>query len=324
MRDRRSAHAVDWRIAACAAWAACLPAGDGFARPGEAMVAAAADASPGSASTAIPRARASMTQKKARPAIARNVRVIPAGDEKSPVGTVDMRATSPLVSVTGTGRGQAGYVHFFIVRAPGEEWETQVGIETPDQRIAWSFFELGVVVSPFMQSGYLPANRKLIEVQYLYGVRPFPDEESMRVLRAELEARVLPWAEAETPYCILRGPSDEPCVSCLGFVLRILFPGATPAYAAVPRDFERALKSIYTTDDFLLYLAGMHGLPDRNARLKRVAELALPDNLREDMVRLVNTTDIADAEPAPAGKTPARGGRSAKPAAPSAAQPGKS
>ncbi|HEV7822154.1 MAG TPA: hypothetical protein VGO84_13315, partial [Burkholderiales bacterium] len=97
----------------------------------------------------------------------------------------DLRATAPVVAVNGPARGQAGFVHFFIVRAAGtEEWETQVGIEMPDQRIAWSFFELGVVVSPFMESGVMPANRKQIEFQYLYGMRPFADEPSMRTLRS--------------------------------------------------------------------------------------------------------------------------------------------
>ena len=219
----------------------------------------------------------------------------------------DVRATSPVVAINGTAPGQAGYVHFFIVRAAGGEWETQVGIEMPDQRIAWSFFELGVVVSPFMESGHLPANRKLIEVQYLYGVRPFPDEASMRVLRSDLEARVLPYAEAETPYCIVRGPSDAPCLSCLSFVMRVVFPNPTP-------DHERAQKSIYTTDDLLLYLAGVHGLRDRETRLKRVAELTLPADVREDVERLVNTTDPSVGNSvARTEKTPTRGRRLAKP-----------
>ena len=220
----------------------------------------------------------------------------------------DARTTSGVVAAAGTAPGQAGYVHFFIVREAGGEWETQVGIEMPDQRIAWSFFELGVVVSPFVESGVMPANRKQIEFQYLYGVRPFPDEASMRVLRAELEARVLPYAEAETPYCTVRGPSDAPCLSCLSFVMRILFLGATP-------DHERAQKTIYNTDDLLLYLAGLHGLRDREARLKRIDELALPLDVREDVVRLVNTIDMPGAghTAASTAKTPTRGRRLAKP-----------
>ncbi|MDB5811164.1 MAG: hypothetical protein JWN94_3286 [Betaproteobacteria bacterium] len=222
---------------------------------------------------------------------------------------LDVRATSPVVTVEGTAPGQAGYVHFFIVREANSEWETQVGIEMPDQRIAWSFFQLGVVVSPFMQSGAITANRKNIEVEYLYGVRPFPDDASMRALRSELEARVLPYAEAETPYCIVRGPSDAPCLSCLSFVMRILFPNAT-------LDHERAQKAIYTTDDLLLYFAGVHGIQNREARLKRIDELALPPNVREDVIRLAETTNLpATAKnAAPADKAPVKGRRHAKPA----------
>jgi len=324
MRMQQPAIALNWRLAALIA-SACAAF-----HPGSAP---ALD----EATSALPRAQPPATLKKARPAIARNARVISGVDEKSPSGTsavrvADLRASSPVVSVTGTGPGQAGYVHFFIVRESGGEWETQVGIEMPDQRIAWSFFELGVAVSPFIETGYVPANRQLIEVQYLYGVRPFPDEEAMRTLRAEIEARVLPWAEAETPYCIVRGPSDPQCVSCLGFVLRILFPGPTPAYAALPRDFAHTEpKSIYDTDDFLLYLTGLHGLGGKDARLKRVDELALPENLREDVVRLVNktagnSTAGAPVEPpnAPAEKGQMPAPRVAKPAQPRASQPGKS
>jgi hypothetical protein len=90
--------------------------------------------------------------------------------------------------------------------------------------------------------------------------------------------------------------------------MRMLFLGATP-------DHERAQKTIYNTDDLLLYLAGLHGLRDREARLKRIDELALPQDVREDVVRLVNTIDIPGAGNAAAttAKTPARGGRLAKP-----------
>jgi hypothetical protein len=228
-----------------------------------------------------------------------------AADTKLPA---DARLSAPVETVSGPGAGQAGYVHFFIVREGNEDWETQVGIEMPDQRIAWSFFQLGVVVSPFIDMGYLPANRKLIEVRYLYGVRPFPDEASMRVLRAELEARVLPYAEAETPYCIVRGPSDAQCLSCLSFIMRVVFPGGTP-------DQDRAQKTIYTTDDLLLYLAGVFGMRERAARLKRIDELALPASIHEDVVRLATTVDIAGGSQtaATAAKPSSRGRRLAKP-----------
>ena len=90
--------------------------------------------------------------------------------------------------------------------------------------------------------------------------------------------------------------------------MRMLFLGATP-------DHERAQKTIYNTDDLLLYLAGLHGLRDREARLKRIDELALPQDVREDVVRLVNTIDIPGAgnTAATTAKSPARGRRLAKP-----------
>ena len=205
----------------------------------------------------------------------------------------------------------------------------RVGIELPDQRIAWSFLDLGVVVSPFIETGFVEVKRRPYEVQYLYGLRPFPDAASMRTLQAEIEARVLPWAESATPYCIVRGPSDPMCVSCLGFVLRMLFPGPTPAYALLPRDFAHAEpKSIYNTDDFLLYLAGLHGMRDSNARRKRASELVLPENLREDIVRLVNVagTDnsIAGAAVEPSVAPAEKNRPVARPAQQRAPQPGKS
>lgn len=282
------------------------------------VVAALTLVEPGAGSSAR-RARVNATLRKARPAVARNVRIAPALEAKS-AAPVDLRATAPVVSVTGTGPGQGGYVHYFVVRPPGGgEWEVQVGIEMPDQRIAWSFLDLGVVVSPFIEFGTVEVNRKHYEVEYLYGLRPFPDANTMHTLQRELEARVLPWAEGETPYCLARAPSDPVCVSCLGFVLRILFPGATPAYALLPHDFERdALKTIYNTDDLLLYLTGMNSLGGKEARLKRIEELAMPGYMRDDVMRLVNLMDAAPQSPA------ATGAPSGKPAPQRVPQPGKS
>jgi hypothetical protein len=90
--------------------------------------------------------------------------------------------------------------------------------------------------------------------------------------------------------------------------MRVLFMGATP-------DHVRAQKTIYNTDDLLLYLTGLHGLRDRASRLHRIDELALPADVREDVVRLVTTLDIPGAgnTAANTGKTPARGRRLAKP-----------
>jgi len=202
------------------------------------------------------------------------------------------RANEPVFTTAVTGPEQTGYVHYFVITKPDETRETQIGIELPDQRIAWSFPELGVAVSPFIESGRMPVNGELYEVQHLYGIRPFPDEESMLVLREALMRRVIPWVEDGTPYCDLKGPSGELCVSCLGFVLRILFPGRSPDYPALPRDFKRVgPDAYYTTEDLLLYLAGLHGLSTREARLKRIGALTLPQSLREELIRLVDSAN---------------------------------
>lgn len=204
---------------------------------------------------------------------------------------VAVRAVEPVVTATTTGPGQTGYVHYFVIRKPDASLETQVGIELADQTIAWSFPELGVVVSPFIAAGPLPVNGKVYEVRHLYGIRPFPDDAAMRVLQTELAARILPWVEDETPHCDLQGSPRELCVSCLGFVLRMLYPGRSPYYPALPSDFKRVgPDAYYTTEDLLIYLAGLHGLPTQEARLKRIDGLALPQDLRDELRRLVNAT----------------------------------
>jgi hypothetical protein len=109
----------------------------------------------------------------------------------------------------------------------------------------------------------------------------------MLALQKELLYRVMPWVEDETPYCYLRPLAGDFCLSCLGFVMRILFPGPTPNYPALPRDFRRmGSDAFYTTEDLLLYLAGLHGIPTLADRLKRIDNLTLPDNLRGELVEL--------------------------------------
>lgn len=208
---------------------------------------------------------------------------------------VVVRTNAPVVTTTTAAPGQAGYVHYFLIKRPDDSLETQVGIELADQRIAWSFPELGVAVSPFIESGPLPVNGKLYEVQHLYGIRPFPDDKSMHVLQQEVARRVSPWVDDETPHCDLRPLGGDLCMSCLGFVMRILFPGSTPGYPALPSDFRRVgPDAYYTTEDLLMYLAGLHGIPTREARLKRINALSLPGSLREDLVQLVSATDPTD------------------------------
>jgi hypothetical protein len=214
----------------------------------------------------------------------------PAREGGKPVAT---RPAIPVRATSTTAPGQSGYVHFFLLETPEGETETLVGIELPDGRIAWSFPELGVSVAAFIRSGQLEVNGRIYSVQHLYGLRPFPDEAVMRTLRRQLEDRVVRWVDSETPYCNSTTRPDHFCLSCLGFALQILFPGRTPAYPALPADFPRtASLSYYTTDDLLLYLTGLHLIPDRTARLARLNELNLPNALREDLLALASVTDL--------------------------------
>jgi hypothetical protein len=219
------------------------------------------------------------------------------------------RASAPVVAVSGPAEGQAGYVHYFLLRLPDGTTEVQIGIETHDQQIAWSFPEAGVVVSPFTDDGVVEAGGKHYEIAHLYGLRPFPDQASMAALRQALPGRIRPWTDSKTPYCEDDGPENR-CMSCLGFVMRVLFPGRTDAYPDVPRDLQRAVNGgHYTTHDLLLYLTGMLALPNRDARLRRIARLQLPDNLRSDLRILVRTMRRPAAAPASPNAQSAKAGQ---------------
>lgn len=219
-----------------------------------------------------------------------------------PRGAMDS-ARAPVGIATTTGPGQSGYVHFFIIETADGERETQVGIEMPDGRIAWSFPEVGVAVVPFIEAGEIEVNGRVYAVRHRYGIRPFPGERAMQVLRQELPQRVLPWVEDATPYCNTTESPPHLCVSCLGFVLRVLYPGRTPAYPALPMDFRNAGSNPwYSTDDLLLYLAGLHTVSKADARVKRIEALALPPALREDLLALAGPVDAGNAA-APASKT---------------------
>jgi hypothetical protein len=218
----------------------------------------------------------------------------------SPPNPAAIRSSAPVFVATTTAEGQAGYVHYFVIVNPDESLETQVGIELDDQRIAWSFPELGVVVSPFIASGSLTTNGRVYGIKHLYGVRPFPDDDAMRVLQRELTGRVVPWVEAETPYCFLRASRDPFCLSCIDFVARILFSRRYPEPHVLPRGIERTGPGVnYTTDDLLFYLVGLHGLPTEEARLNRLSELTLPSNLREDLLQIIGSFE-SDGESASA------------------------
>jgi hypothetical protein len=220
------------------------------------------------------------------------------------------RANSPVVTVSSTAPGQAGYIHYFVITGPDGEPESQIGIELPGDRIAWSFPELGVVISPFISSGALTAQGKSYDVQHLYGIRPFPDEESMRNLQQELAVRIAPWIADRVPHCDEERPPNQVCVSCLGFVLRVLYPSAAAALAALPAlpaDFRSARKNIYTTEDLLLYLTGVPVDAPQQARLARIELLAIPEALRDQLVRIAGVpeeTPTAVVSQAPALKSP--------------------
>jgi hypothetical protein len=221
------------------------------------------------------------------------------------------RAEAPVTTVAGAAPGQAGYVHYFVITGPDGEPESQVGIELAGDLIAWSFPGLGVVVSPFIQRGSITSTSgSAYEVEHLYGIRPFPDDRSMRVLQQELASRVQWWLDEKTPYCDEEAPANRMCVSCLGFALRVLYPGAGPILPGLPADFKSARKNTYSTEDLLLYLAGIPIEATTQARLKRIAALAVPETMREELVRISGEVDAIRA--AAAAKPPVKSG-SARP-----------
>jgi len=206
------------------------------------------------------------------------------GAKARAAATPQVRA--PMV-VTGTGAGQSGYVHYWLITAPNGDQEVQVGIELPDQRIVWSFPGVGVTVAPFIANGGYDANGRPFTVQHQYGLRPYRNEAAVRRLQAGLQRRVQPWIDNAVPYCELNGVSREVCVSCFGFAAQILYPGKTKMYAEFPRDFPRLSGEEYhTTEDLLLYLAGLHALPNDTARRQRMAKLGGPPALHEELTRL--------------------------------------
>jgi hypothetical protein len=258
-----------------------------------ALAAAALLAQPGTAPASALKGRAPLAAAKPLPPGQRNAATAPV-----------TRGEKPLLTATSTGAGQAGYVHYFILKLPDESLEIQVGIELADQRIAWSFPGQGVAISPFIEEGVVSAGGQDYEVWYLYGIRPFPDEAAMATLQKELPGRVERWVKAETPYC-QHDDGRGHCVSCLGLVLRVLFPGRNSDYPNLPRALARTGAAPgYTPNDLLLFLAGMHDLPTREARLQRLARLTLPDALREDLETLVYATSGTETAQGAAPKPP--------------------
>jgi hypothetical protein len=239
----------------------------------------------------------------------------PPGREDTSASAFAARAKGPVVTVTQPGPGQEGFVHYFVITGPDGEPESHVGIELPDSRIAWSFPELGVTISPFTPTGAILANGKEYAIEHLYGIRPFPDDASMRALQKDLIARVASFVDQKTPYCDEQGNTARFCVSCLGFAMRILFPGPSLYLPSIPRDFKSARKNIYTTEDLLFYLTGVQVDAPRAAQLKHIESLSVPQDMREELVRIATETEttqpvvtITAAKPPPTA-TPRAGTR---------------
>lgn len=198
--------------------------------------------------------------------------------------------------VTSAGAGQTGYVHYWTITAPDGAQEMQVGMELPDRRIAWSFPGVGVTVAPFIADGEYDASGQRYKVVHHFGVRPYRNEAAVQRLQSGIRQRLKPWLETATPYCELNGTTAEVCVSCFGFVAQVLYPGATRQFARFPRDFPFTVSDEYhTTEDLLLYLTGLHALPDAAARRRRMAALGGPPVLQEELARL--TANLPDRAP---------------------------
>ncbi|MCW5575058.1 MAG: hypothetical protein KIT13_03085 [Burkholderiales bacterium] len=243
------------------------------------------------------------TDAKAKPSATAKKKPATAAKKSRPAQPVSV----PPVAVTATGEGQAGYVHYWLITAPDGEQEIQVGIELPDQRIAWSFPGLGVHTAAFVAEGEVDVHGRPFQVQHLYGLRPFAGEAAMRALRSNLMRRVTPLVRQRVPYCELNGVTPGLCMSCMGFVSQILFPGRTPEYANFPRNFPRiAGEDYHTTEDLLLYLTGLHALPGDAARKRRMAAIGGPPALQEELARLVPQLGPAPAATVANAKTPAK------------------
>jgi hypothetical protein len=157
-----------------------------------------------------------------------------------------------------------------------------------------------------MEWGVVTAGEKEFHVWHLYGLRPFPGEAAMARLRAELPDRIRPWMAAGLPHCEHEGRRAD-CMSCLGFVLRALFPGRGTSAPALPGDWPAGTAGRYTTRDLLLYLTGMTHLPTREARLQRLARQPLPAALRDDLEHLVYAMSAFEAATGNAGTPPRPG-----------------
>lgn len=209
------------------------------------------------------------------------------------------------LAVTNVGHGQAGYVHYFLITHPDGTPEDQVGIELEDQRIAWSFPGAGVIVSGFVKNGVLNIAGKPFFIEHLHGIRPFRTAGEMQTLRNDLSRRVAYWVDEETPYCIFRQPGERPCFNCGDFVASILFPATNTLMIGLPEDFTRTPGNMATPDDLLMYMLGLHALPDAKSRLEKLATMDLPYSLRLDVAQMLADHPALSALAAATGATTA-------------------
>lgn len=212
-------------------------------------------------------------------------------------------ATS-IHAVIDVAEGQAGYVHYFLITHPDGTPEDQVGIELEDQRIAWSFPGAGVIVSGFVSNGTLDIAGKTFFIEHLHGIRPFRTAGEMQSLRNDLSRRVAYWVDEETPYCIFRQPGEQLCLNCGDFVARILFPATNSLMVGLPEALTRAVGNMPTTDDLLIYMLGLHQLPDAKSRLRQLATLNLPESLRLDVMEMLQPDSPTLQAAAPGATTP--------------------
>jgi hypothetical protein len=218
----------------------------------------------------------------------------PAGNAKRILARDPILAAAPIVVATSAGAGQAGYIHFFEITLPDGTPETQVGIELDDGRIAWSVPNVGPSVSPFIAAGEIGAGPVRLPIRHLYAIRPFTDDVRMAALQRDLPGRVSVLLDDDIAYCNEPDHRDRFCMSCLAFVLQVVFPGPYPLAPRMPAQFKRQQDQLYyTTDDLLLYLSGIDMLPTREARQRRVEQMALPGALKDDLLELVGAIDPA-------------------------------
>lgn len=121
----------------------------------------------------------------------------------------------------------------------------------------------------------------------------------MQTLQRELGPRVAYWIDNETAYCVMHQPGEAFCLNCGDFVLRILFPGNNPQMAGLPESFTNMPGDMQTTDDLLIYMLGLHELPDVQARLQRLTALKLPDSLRLDIAAMLQPENATLAAATP-------------------------